>query len=287
MRYAASRFSKAGLHFGHGTESSLDEAAALVLHALHLPYELPGSYFDARLIPDEREKILALIQRRVEERLPLAYLTHETYFAGLSFYVDQRVLVPRSPIAEWIDRHFSPWLESEKVHTVLDIGTGSGCIAIASAYAFPEASVDAVDISPSALEVARINVGRHGLEKRVQLIESDIYSNVPDRSYDLIISNPPYVSTEEWVNLPPEFHAEPRIGLEAGEGGLQCVRRIFEGAASYLARHGLLVVEVGCSAELLQTAYPHVPFFWLECERGGEGVCILTSEQVNHFFPHP
>jgi ribosomal protein L3 glutamine methyltransferase len=283
VRFAASRFSETGLFFGHGTAGPLDEAAALVLHALHLPYDLPGGYFDAKLIPEERERVLALIERRITERKPLAYLTHEAPFAGLSFYVDDRVLVPRSPIAELIESHFAPWLEAEEVTDVLDLCTGSGCIAIACAHAFPHAAVDASDISPAALEVARINIEKHELGERVRAVESNLYAELGDKRYDLIVSNPPYVNLAEWRALPAEFHAEPRLGLESGEDGLDCVRKILRDAHRHLKPDGILVVEVGSAADALVMAYPEVPFCWLDFERGGEGVFLLTAEQVGRF----
>jgi ribosomal protein L3 glutamine methyltransferase len=285
VRYAASRFAEAGLFFGHGTAGPLDEAAALVLHALHLPYDLPGGYFEARLVPEERERVLALIERRIDERKPLAYLTHEAPFAGLSFYVDDRVLVPRSPIAELIEHRFAPWLDADEVTDILDLCTGSGCIAIACAHAFPKVAVDAADISPSALEVTRINIGKHGLGDRVRAVESDLYATLDEKRYDLIVSNPPYVNLAEWRALPAEFHAEPRLGLESGEDGLDCVRGILKDAARHLKPNGILVVEVGSAAEALIEAYPDVPFCWLDFERGGEGVFLLTAGQVNGFFP--
>lgn len=284
VRYAASRFSEEGLCFGHGTASALDEAAALVLHSLHLPYELPGGYFAARLLPEERERVLDLIERRIVERQPLAYLTHEAVFAGLPFYVDARVLVPRSPIAELIENRFAPWLDPGAVTDILDLCTGSGCIAIASALAFPEARVDAVDISPEVLDVARINVTRHTVGDRVQIIESDVYAALGDRRYDLIVSNPPYVNAQEWRTLPAEFHAEPRLGLESGEDGLDCVRTILRDAARHLKPEGVLIVEVGSAAEALEAKFPDVPFCWLEFERGGDGVFLLTAAQVQQYF---
>lgn len=282
VRYAASRFSEAKLFFGHGTAGPLDEAAALVLHALHLPYDLPGGYFEAALLPEERGRIYDLIERRLVERKPLAYLTHEAPFAGLSFYVDERVLVPRSPIAELIDQQFSPWLETpDAVADILDLCTGSGCIAIACAHAFPDALVDAADISPDALEVARLNIGRHGLEDQVRAVESDVYSGLGGKRYDLIVSNPPYVSLAEWEALPAEFHAEPRLGLESGADGLDCVRHILRGALGHLKPGGILVVEVGSAAEALASAYPEAPFCWLDFERGGDGVFLMTAEQLS------
>jgi ribosomal protein L3 glutamine methyltransferase len=284
VRWGASRFAEAGLFFGHGTAGPLDEAAALVLHALHLPYDMPGGYFEARLIPEERERVFALIERRIAERKPLAYLTHEAPFAGLSFYVDDRALVPRSPIAELIENRFAPWLDdADAVADILDLCTGSGCIAIACAHAFPQAAVDAADISPGALEVARINIVKHELEDRVRAVESDLYASLGERRYDLIVSNPPYVNLAEWRALPAEFHAEPRLGLEAGEDGLDCVRGILRDAGRHLKPNGILVVEVGSAADALVMAYPEVPFYWLDFERGGEGVFLLTAEQVNRF----
>lgn len=281
VRYAASRFSEAGLFYGHGTAGPLDEAAALVLHTLHLPYDLPGGYFDAKLVQDERDAVLTLIERRVAERKPLAYLTHEAPFCGLSFYVDERVLVPRSPIAELIENQFAPWLDAGQVTDILDLCTGSACIAIACAHAFPEARVDAADISFDALAVAHINIDRFELGERVRVVESDVYSGLDNRRYDLIVSNPPYVSLPEWQSLAPEYHAEPRLGLESGVDGLNCVRKILRDAHRYLKPNGILVVEVGSAAEALMESYPGVPFCWLEFERGGEGVFLLTAEQVN------
>ena len=286
VRFAASRFAEAGLFFGHGTAGPLDEAAALVLHALHLPYDLPGGYFEAKLLPEERERVLALIERRIAERKPLAYLTREAPFGGLSFYVDERVLVPRSPIAELIENRFAPWLDADEVTDVLDLCTGSGCIAIACAQAFPKAVVDAADISPDALEVARINIARHGLEDRVRAVQSDVYAGLGERRYDLIVSNPPYVNLDEWRALPPEFHAEPRLGLESGADGLNCVRKILQGAARHLKPDGILVVEVGSAADALVEAYPEVPFFWLDFERGGDGVFLLDAKQVAQLGTH-
>lgn len=284
VRYAISCFNEADLFFGHGTSGPLDEAAALVLHALHLPYDLPGGYFQSTLTQAERENVLALIDRRVRERKPLAYLTHEAPFAGQQFYVDERVLVPRSPIAELIEAEFSPWVEPDRVERILDLCTGSGCIAIACALAFPDAMVDAVDISSDALEVADINRRRLKVEDRVRTIRSDLFQALNGERYDIIVSNPPYVSTSEWQDLPVEFHAEPKLGLESGADGLDCVRQILREASNHLTEEGILIVEVGSAAEALVATFPDVPFCWLEFERGGDGIFLLTAEQVRSHF---
>ncbi len=284
IRWGASRFSEAGLFFGHGTDNALDESLTLVLHALHLGHDLPPAYLDSRLTPAERSEVLQLLRRRIEERLPAAYLTHTAYFAGLSFHVNEQVLVPRSPIAELIEAGFAPWVDPNGVRQVLDLCTGSGCIAVAVACYLPEARVDAVDLSPEALEVARINVKRHELEERITLIQSDLFRAVEKRPYDIIVSNPPYVSVEELAGLPAEYHREPALGLEAGQDGLDIVARILQDASSYLAPDGIIVVEVGSSAEALEARYPQLPFLWLDFKRGGDGVFLLTAEQLADAF---
>lgn len=287
VRWGASRFKQAGLFFGHGTESAVDEAAALVLHALHLPHNLPGGYFSSVLTPDERGDVVKLLECRITERKPAAYLTREAWFCGLPFYVDERVLVPRSPIGELIEKQFSPWLNNpDEVTEILDLCTGSGCIAIACAMAFPDAYVDAVDISPDALAVAEINIVKHELEGQVQAIQSDLFSALEGKRYDIIVSNPPYVNTDEWRNLPPEYHAEPRLGLESANNGLDCALRILRHAERYLKPDGLLVVEVGSSAEALLSAYPSVPFCWIDFERGGDGVFVFAAEQLAQLREH-
>ena len=283
IRWGASQFKQENLFFGHGTDNPLEDAAALVLHVLHQPYDLPFDYLGSVLVRDERVEVVKAIERRILERLPTAYLTHEAIFAGHSFFVDQRVLIPRSPVAELIEQQFSPWKEAGSVNRILDLCTGSGCIAIACAYAFPEATVDAVDISREALAVAKININKHNLTQQVFPIESDLFSNLGGVRYDIILTNPPYVSRAEWQNLPAEYHAEPKIGFDGGETGLDSVKEILKHALEYLTDDGILIVEVGSSAEALQNAYPKVPFCWLEFERGGEGVFLLKADQLKEW----
>ena len=281
IRWGASRMNEAGLHFGHGTDNAIDEAAALVLHALHLPPDLHAEYFQSHLTPAEKQAVLLLLKRRVAERKPAAYLTQRAWFMGLPFYVDERALVPRSPLAELIERHFAPWLpDSRTVGGILDLGAGSGCIGLACAYAFPDARVDLADISAEALEVARRNVVEHGLEDQVEVIQSDLFSALKGRRYDLIISNPPYVGLEELDSLPAEYQHEPRLGLAAGTEGLDVVMEILHQAADYLSRDGLLIVEVGNAQYALCAALPDVPFTWLEFEHGGQGVFLLNASQL-------
>ncbi len=283
VRWGASQFNEHGLFFGHGTDNALDESLALVLHALHLDHAMSADYLDARVTGEEAKRIMQLFHERIDRRVPAAYLIGEARFAGLDFYVDENVLVPRSPIAELVEQGFSPWLDPEHVGSVLDLCTGSGCIGIACANAFPQALVDLSDISPAALDVAARNIERHRLEGRVRALRADVYDGLDGEQYDLIVSNPPYVSSAEMAQLPEEYRHEPELGLEAGDDGMDVVARILAGAAGYLRPGGIIVVEVGASAELLMARYPDVPFLWLDFERGGDGVFLLTAEQLDEF----
>lgn len=283
IRWGISRFNQAELYYGHGTSSAMDDAVYLCLFALHLPHDFSEAYFDCALSTGEKRAVYALFMRRIDERVPAAYLTGEAWFMGLPFYVNKNVLVPRSPIAELIEKRFDPWVAAESVESILDLCCGSGCIGIASAYAFDWASVDMVDISPAAIEVAEENVQRHDLEERVSVIESNLFQNVPPRQYDIIVSNPPYVDAEDMAALPDEYLHEPELGLAAGDDGLDLVIPMLQQAREYLSEQGILVVEVGNSQYALQEAYPHVPFCWLEFEHGGSGIFILTAEQLDEF----
>ncbi|MEN8168028.1 MAG: 50S ribosomal protein L3 N(5)-glutamine methyltransferase [Pseudomonadota bacterium] len=286
IRWGASRFNEAGLFFGHGTENALDEAVALVLHTLHLPPDLPAAWFAGRLTEEERVKVLALMRRRIDERIPLPYLTGEAWFAGLRFHVNQHVLIPRSPIAELVENGFQPWIEPTAVERVLDLCCGSGCIGIAAASYLPDSQIDLSDVSEQALAVAQENILEHGLEKRVKLVRSDLFSSLGHSRYDVIVSNPPYVSKIELSQLPREYGYEPVLALEAEEDGLSIVARILREAHSYLTPEGILLVEVGKSAEALMQRYPEIPFLWLDFERGGEGVFLFTAEELDRFRDH-
>jgi ribosomal protein L3 glutamine methyltransferase len=280
IRAGAALLEDAEVWFGHGSDNAWDEAAELVFYALGLHHQqAPGAYAVVPTV-EQRACVETLLQRRVQERVPAAYLTHRMWFAGHELYVDERVLVPRSPLAELIEAQFAPWLAADQVHAVLDIGTGSGCIAIATALALPHARVDAADVSEAALTVARLNIERHGLGTRVRAIHSDVFSALGTARYDLIISNPPYVGARELASLPSEYGHEPRIGLAAGEHGLDIVLRILAQARTHLTPQGVLIVEVGNSEAPLQEALPRVPFTWLEFERGGGGVFLLTAEEL-------
>lgn len=279
LRYAASRFSEAGLYYGHGTDNVWDEAVLLVMRSLHLPLENNTLFLDARLTRDERQLILERIDRRVNERLPVAYLIGEAWFMGLPFHVDGRVLVPRSPISELLEARLQPWLADHPVERILDLCTGSGCIGIAAATVFPEAVVDLSDISEEALAVAESNIELHEIADRVMTRRSDVLDQITG-CYDVILSNPPYVDAEDLSDMPAEYHHEPRLGLAAGEDGLAIAHRILARAAEHLNPGGLLIVEVGNSWYALDAAYPQIPFTWLEFENGGDGVFLLTREQL-------
>ena len=283
IRWGASQLSENEVFLGHGIATSLHESAALVLNAISQPYNLDDCYMGATLTHAERKKVVQLLNRRIYDRMPVAYLTHEAIFAGLSFYVDKRVLVPRSPIAELIEQRFAPWVDEDQVFNVLDLCAGSACIAIACAYAFPEAQVDAVELSDDAIEVASINMEKHGITEELGLYQSDLFNQLPKKAYDIIVSNPPYVAIQEWEQLPAEYHNEPEMGFTGGVSGLDLVIRILADANDYLSEQGILIIEVGSSAETLQQLFPEIPFYWLEFERGGDGVFLLTAEQVKQY----
>ncbi len=278
----ARRFDAAGLCFGHGTDNPADEAAWLVFSSLGLDHaDAPRAY--ARQVSSaELATVTGLARRRVDERIPLAYILNEGWFAGLPFFVDERVLVPRSPIAELIAERFAPWAPSS-VSRALDIGTGCGCIAIALAMAFPEARVDAVDISQDALDVAAINIARYELDRRIALLRSDLFASVPRTRYEIIVSNPPYVDQDDMASMPAEFRHEPELGLASGPDGLDAVARILANASRFLADDGILVCEVGNSQPALESRFPDVPFVWLEFEHGGQGVFLLEKVGLEEF----
>ena len=277
----AARLQRAKVFFGHGTDNAWDEAAALVLHALRLPLRGGPAVYGRRVGVRAQRSAHQLLSRRIGERIPAAYLIGRARFAGLIFHVDARVLIPRSPLAELIERRFAPWIEPARVRRVLDVGTGSGCIAIACARAFPRARVDALDISVAALEVAHVNVRRHRLGKRVRLLKSDHFGALGEESYDIIVSNPPYVGTRELGALPAEYRHEPRVALASGRGGLESIRIILRDAARHLRPHAILVVEAGNTEVAVRRAFPGLPFTWLHFERGGGGVFLLTAEQLH------
>ena len=281
LRFATSEFNQAELFFGHGTNNAWHEAITLVMFALNLPTELKEEVFNCRLTSNEKTAVLALIERRIVEQLPAAYLTNHALFVGLPFYVDERVLVPRSPIGELIEQYFSPRFSQENPpNRILDLCTGSGCIAIACAVAFPEAEVDALDLSVDALNVAQINIENHGLSEQVIPIQSDVFSGVEGQSYDLIVTNPPYVDQEDVDALPQEYLHEPEMGLGSGVDGLDIVREILSQAANHLNDNGILICEVGNSQMHVEYVYPQIPFTWLIFENGGHGVFMLTKSQL-------
>lgn len=282
VRWGASQMQRAQVHLGHGTDDPIGEMMLLAESILALEQAQLSSLMNCRLTLEERQQFVELIQKRISTRMPAAYLVKQAYFAGLKFYVDERVLIPRSPIAECIAQHFEPWLENTTVTRILDLATGSGCIAIACAHAFPEAKVDAVDISAEALEVAVINIEDQKLKEQVHLYQGHLFEPLAKKKYDLIVSNPPYVPNADLDHLPKEYRYEPTLALKAGEDGLDIVREILAKAAEHLTSEGILVVEVGNGVEALQAAYPNVPFIWVEFANSEDGVFVLTAEQLKH-----
>lgn len=280
LRWTVSRFNAAQIYYGHGTDNPWDEALRLVLPALSLQLDCPPAMHGARLTSSERVRVVELVMRRINERIPVPYLTNRAWFCGLEFYIDARVLIPRSPIGELITDRFRNLLPHSPEH-ILDMCTGSGCIAVACAYAYPEAEVDAVDIAASVLTVAEYNIQAHSLENRVTLIRSDLFRDLPPLAYDIIVTNPPYVDEEDMKHLPAEFHAEPVLGLVAGVDGLNLVHRILACASDYLAEEGVLICEVGNTMVHLIEQYPQVPFRWLQFVNGGDGIFMLTRQQLN------
>lgn len=278
IRWAVSRFHEEDVFFGHGTDNAWDEARQLVLGALSLPWEIADSYLDCRLEIDEISELQRLIRRRIDERVPTPYLLGEAWFCGMSFIVDDRVLIPRSPIAELIENGFRPWLAQEPAR-ILDLCTGSGCIGIACADVFQDAEVVLADLSYAALEVANQNIERHQLEDRVFTVQGDGFAGLPGQRFDLIVSNPPYVDAEDFADMPAEYHHEPALGLACGDDGLDLVRRMLAEAADHLTEQGVLVVEVGNSQVHVEALYPEVDFTWLEFVNGGHGVFLLTAAQ--------
>ncbi|OSI16331.1 50S ribosomal protein L3 N(5)-glutamine methyltransferase [Neisseria dumasiana] len=280
LRFAVSRFNEAGLHFGHGSDNAHDEAAYLILHTLSLPLDMLEPYLDAKLLDSEKEEVLGLIEKRVTERVPVAYLTNQAWQGDYDFYVDERVIVPRSFIYELLGEPLAPWIEHEElVHRALDLCTGSGCLAVQMAYHYPAAEIDAVDLSLDALEVAAINVEDYGLEERINLIHTDLFEGL-EGTYDLIVSNPPYVDAESVEALPQEYLHEPELALGSGSDGLDATREIILHAAKFLNPKGVLLVEIGHNRDVLEAAYPELPFTWLETSGGDGFVFLLTREQL-------
>jgi ribosomal protein L3 glutamine methyltransferase len=281
LRYAVSRFTAAGLFFGHGSDNAWDEAVYLTLHTLSLPLDRLEPFLDARLLPHERESLLEIFRRRCEERLPAAYLTNEAWLGEHRFYVDDRVIVPRSFIAELLQEQLTPWVEDPwAIESALDLCTGSGCLAILIALAFPEAQVDAVDLSKDAISVAERNIADYHLTERVHPIQSDAFSQLKGKRYDLIISNPPYVDAESVAALPPEYLHEPEMALGSGEDGLDFTHIILREAKKHLTPNGLLIVEIGHNREVLEAAYPTLPFTWLDTTAGDEYVFLLNAADL-------
>jgi ribosomal protein L3 glutamine methyltransferase len=281
LRFAVSRFNEAGLFFGHGSVSAYDEAAYLILHTLHLPLDRLEPFLDARLTTMELEQVLHIIERRAVEKIPAAYLTNEAWLGDFSFYVDERVIVPRSFIAELLREQLAPWIENpDEIHSTLDLCTGSGCLAVLLAHTFRNAAIDATDISHEALEVAQKNVTDYNLEHRISLVQSDLFASLRGRRYDLIISNPPYVSAESMSALPEEYRHEPRTALASSEDGLEATRIILREAAFHLTEKGLLIIEIGHNRDALEQEFSQTPFTWLETSAGDEFVFLLKRDQL-------
>lgn len=286
IRWAASEFGRSELFYGHGTDNAWDDAVQIVLHGLHLSEETDANILDAKLMKSERLHLLEMLRKRIDERMPTPYLLGYAWFCGMRFKVDERVLIPRSPIAELIEAEFQPWLNNPPAR-ILDMCTGSGCIGIACAEAFPSAEVDLADISLDALEVAMENIGDHHLGQRVYAVHSDLFSNLQGRQYDIIVTNPPYVDEEDMNDLPDEYRHEPEMALAAGHDGLDLVRTILAQASDHLTPDGILVCELGNSWVHLQDAFEDIPFGWLEFERGGHGVFLMTAKELakhRHLF---
>lgn len=283
LRYAITSFNTEKLFFGHGTNNAFDEAAYLILHTLKLPLDQLEPFLDARLLQGEIDNLLRVVMRRTEDRVPAAYITNEAWLGGYRFFVDERVIVPRSFIAELIPEHFSPWVQDPaQVENILDLCTGSGCLPILMADAFPQARVDAVDISPEALQVARRNVDDYDLGDRINLVESDLYTKLPERKYDLIISNPPYVNSDSMSKLPQEYLQEPQIALAGGKDGMDLVRKIVKGAAQRLTPNGVLIVEIGNERAYAEAAFPDLELTWVTTSAGDDMVFLLTADQLQH-----
>jgi ribosomal protein L3 glutamine methyltransferase len=281
LRFSVSRFNEAGLFFGHGSASAYDEAAYLILHTLHLPLDRLEPFLDARLTSDELDQVVGIIKRRATEKIPAAYLTNEAWLGDFSFFVDERVIVPRSFIAELLREQLAPWIRNpDEVNSALDLCTGSGCLAILLAHAFPNVMIDAADISQEALEVAQRNLADYNLEQQVNLVRSDLFAGLRGRTYDLIISNPPYVSAEAMAALPEEYRHEPERALASGADGLEAIRTILNEAADHLTDRGLLIVEIGHNRDKLGQVYPETPFTWLETSAGDEFVFLLKRDQL-------
>jgi ribosomal protein L3 glutamine methyltransferase len=282
LRWATSRFNGAGIFYGHGTDNAWDEAVQLIMPSLHLPWDSPPDLLNARLTLEERRHLVQVVERRIDERIPAPYITGKAWFAGLEFFVDERVLVPRSPLAELLEQEFQPWL-SVYPHRILDLCTGSGCIGIACASVFNDAEVVLSDISTDAIDVANRNIQFHHLADQVCAVESDLFAELDGQVFDLIVSNPPYVNVEDLAAMPAEFQAEPALALGSGDDGLDFTRRLLREARRHLSDNGVMIVEVGNSWPSLEQAFPRVPFTWLEFEQGGHGVFALTAQQLDQY----